>query len=123
MRVPDAGSTRFYWLLRHGTPDGGTRLCRIKAKERTALTALFYGGTVATNCREMTIYDADERFWMLIRPTSRVFYDVNSAFNSYFVSVGARARRNWVRLYLRTREFWSSISVSFSILSFQECDG
>ena len=57
-------------------------MCRIKAKERTALTALFYDGTVATNFREMTIYDADERFWMLIRPESRVIYDGNSAFNT-----------------------------------------
>jgi hypothetical protein len=39
-------------------------------------------GTVATNCREMTIYDADERVWMLIRPKNRVFYDENSAFNT-----------------------------------------
>jgi len=48
----------------------------------------FYDGTVATNCREMTIYDADERFWMLIRPTAGFFTIVNSAFTAILCPLG-----------------------------------
>src|ERR1700689_207259 len=80
-RVPGAGYARFYWLLRHGTAAGATRLMRIMAKGRTALTALFYDGTVATKCIELTKYDTGGRFRMSIRPKSGTFYDENSAFN------------------------------------------
>ncbi|MEI8291055.1 MAG: hypothetical protein WCH99_16440 [Verrucomicrobiota bacterium] len=79
VKVSGAGYERFDWLLSYGTADGVTRLCRIMAKGRTALTALFYDGTVATMCREMTIYDARERFRTLIRHKTALFYNENSA--------------------------------------------
>jgi len=51
-------------------------------KGRTALTALFYDGTVALRCREMTKYDARGRFRMSIRYKNGTFYDGNSALNT-----------------------------------------
>ncbi len=61
-------------------------MCGIIAGERTALTALFYDGTLATKSCTLLGDDASEQF----RPVSDAnsakngtFYDENSAFNSY----------------------------------------
>jgi len=56
------------------------RLCKIMAKGRTALTALLYDGTVATMCRDVTKYDARERFTISIRLKNGTFYDENSRY-------------------------------------------
>ena len=71
----------FYGRFTHGPADGWTRLRVAMAGGRTALTALFYGGTAATHCSEMPTYDTGGRFWMPIRPKNGVFYDENLAFN------------------------------------------
>ena len=83
---------RSYGPLTHGTPDGVTRLNRIISRERTARTALFYDGTVATACREMTSYDANGRFRTLIRPKNGTFYDANLENNSSFTPWNAELR-------------------------------
>lgn len=41
-----------------------------------------YDGSVALKCREVTTYDASERFRMSIRHKSASFYDENSALNA-----------------------------------------
>jgi len=46
--------------------DGVTRLRGIMEGEGTALTALFYDGTAATMCGELTQHDAFGQFWMSI---------------------------------------------------------
>jgi hypothetical protein len=56
---------------------------RIIAKGRTALTALFYDGTVARKCSDLTKYDADGRFRTSIRPKHGTFYDGTAALNSF----------------------------------------
>jgi hypothetical protein len=69
----------FYRPFEHGAADGGTRLCRAMARRRAAL---FYDGTVARACSEMTTYDTSERFRTLIRHKTALFYDENSALNN-----------------------------------------
>ena len=90
-RCQAAGIAWFYRALMHGTDDGVTRLRGIMEWERTAL---FYDGTVATKCREMTIYDASGRFRTLIRPKSGTFYDENSAINSWIRQTNDLSRQN-----------------------------
>ena len=46
-------------------------------------TALFYDGTVATRCGELTTDDARGRFRMSIRLKNGTFYDANLANNNY----------------------------------------
>ena len=111
-KTPTGLIARFYGRLTHGPADGGTRLSVVMEGGRTALTALFYGGTVATNCREMTPCDTGGRFGMPIRPKNGVFYDENSAFNTlrgwygYFQHSKANvfpAMDGFVRRRLRSR--------------------
>jgi hypothetical protein len=54
------------------------------------LAALFYDGTAAQACREMTNYDAREQFRMSIRHKTPLFYDENSALNNQFALLRGR---------------------------------
>jgi hypothetical protein len=82
-KVPSGLIEWFYRPFQHGAADGGTRLYRAIARRRAAL---FYDGTVARACREMTTYDTGGRFRTLIRHKTALFYDENSVFNKYMSS-------------------------------------
>jgi hypothetical protein len=73
---------RFYRPFKHGAADGGTRLSGIMEREGRRWTALFYDGTAATMCSELTSYDTRGRFRMPIRSENGTFYDGTAALNS-----------------------------------------
>jgi hypothetical protein len=72
---------RFNKVLRSNGPVRRDSLDEDYCKGKYGTGGTFYDGTVATRCSDLTKYDANERFWTLIRPKNGTFYDQNSALN------------------------------------------